>query len=343
MEVSLAKLAKLVEGDASGDLKKKIRGVAPFDEAAGDDITLAAKASYLKRINTTDAGAVIVPMDFQASSKCIVRVENPQLAFAKVLNFFHPPSKREVGINNNACIGSRPVSGKDASIGPFVVIRDNVTMGDRVTLHSGVVIGDDVVIGNDVEIHPNVTILERCRIGNRVTINAGTVIGSEGFGFAPDGEQYYKIPQTGIVQIDDDVEIGACNTIDRATFGKTWIQSGVKTDNLVMIAHNVTVGENTILVSQVGISGSTTIGKHAILAGQAGVSGHLTIGDNVIIGPQAGIAKSIPDGEVVSGSPEMPHRLWLRVHSIIPRLPELKKKLFDVEKRLRKMEDKQDV
>jgi UDP-3-O-[3-hydroxymyristoyl] glucosamine N-acyltransferase len=343
MEVSLAKLAKLVGGEVVGDLKKKIRGVAPFDDAAGDDITLAGKVSYLKRINTTDAGAVIVPMDFQESSKSIVRVENPRLAFAKILNLFHPPSKREVGINTNACIGGRFVCGKDVSIGSFVVIRDNVTMGDRVTLHPGVVIGDDVVIGNDVEIHPNVTVLERCRIGNRVTINAGTVIGSEGFGFVPDGEKYYKMPQTGIVQIDDDVEIGACNTIDRATFGKTWIQSGVKTDNLVMIAHNVTVGERTILVSQVGISGSTTIGKHAILAGQAGVLGHLTIGDNVVITAQSGIARSIPDGEVVSGSPEMPHRLWLRVQRILPKLPELKKKLMEVEKRLRKMEEKQDI
>jgi UDP-3-O-[3-hydroxymyristoyl] glucosamine N-acyltransferase len=324
-------------------LKKKIRGVAPFDDAAADDITLAGKASYLKRINTTDAGAVIVPMNFQGSSKRIVRVENPQLAFAKVLNLFHPPSQREVGINTNACIGKHFVCGKDISIGPFVVIRDNVTLGDRVTLHSGVVIGDDVVIGSDVEIHPNVTILERCRIGNRVTINAGTVIGSEGFGFVPDGEKYYKMPQTGIVQIDDDVEIGACNTIDRATFGKTWIKSGVKTDNLVMIAHNVTVGENTILISQVGISGSTTIGKHAVLAGQAGIIGHLTIGDNVVITAQSGIAKSVPDGEVVSGSPEMPHRLWLRVQRILPKLPELKKKLMEVEKRLRKMEEKQDI
>ncbi|MFC1811264.1 UDP-3-O-(3-hydroxymyristoyl)glucosamine N-acyltransferase [Thermodesulfobacteriota bacterium] len=343
MEVSLAKLAKLVGGEVTGDLKKKIRGVAPFDDAAGDDITLAGKVSYLKRIDTTDAGAVIVPMDFQGSSKNIVRVENPQLAFARALNLFHPPSKREVGINKNAHIGHRFACGKDISIAPFVVIRDNVAMGDRVTLHPGVVIGDDVVIGNDVEIYPNVTILDRCRIGNRVTINAGTVIGSDGFGFAPDGEKYYKIPQTGIVQIDDDVEIGACNTIDRATFGKTWIKSGTKTDNLVMIGHNVTVGENTILISQVGISGSTTIGRNAVLAGQAGLSGHLTIGDNVVIGPKAGVVKSIPDGEVVSGSPEMPHRLWLRVHRIIPRLPELKKRLLEVEKRLRKMEEKQDI
>ena len=158
--------------------------------------------------------------------------------------------------------------------------------------------------------------------------------------FAPDGEKYYKIPQTGIVQIDDDVEIGAGNTIDRATFGKTWIRRGVKTDNLIHIAHNVTIGENSVLVAQVGISGSVTIGKHAILAGQAGVSGHLTIGDDVTIGPQAGVTASVPDGEIVSGSPEMPHRLWLRVQRIICRLPELKKKLSEIEKRLNKVEEK---
>jgi UDP-3-O-[3-hydroxymyristoyl] glucosamine N-acyltransferase len=171
-----------------------------------------------------------------------------------------------------------------------------------------------------------------------VIIHAGTVIGSDGFGFAPDGKKYYKIPHIGRVQIDDDVEIGAGNTIDRATFGKTWIKSGVKTDNLVHIAHNVTVGENSILVAQVGISGSVTIGKNAILAGQAGVVGHLNIGDNVTIGAQAGVAQSVSGDEIVSGSPAIPHRLWLRVQKILPRLPDLKKKLQEIEKRLDKIE-----
>ena len=191
-----------------------------------------------------------------------------------------------------------------------------------------------------MEIFPNVTILERCRIGNRVTIQSGTVIGADGFGYTPDGSRYHKIPHLGIVQIDDDVEIGACNTIDRARFGRTWICRGVKTDNLVHVAHNVTVGEDTVLVAQVGISGSVTIGRHAILAGQAGVSGHLEIGDNAIIGPQAGIAKSISKGQIVSGSPEMPHRLWLRVQRIIPQLPEMKKKIAALEARLQTLKDR---
>jgi UDP-3-O-[3-hydroxymyristoyl] glucosamine N-acyltransferase len=202
-----------------------------------------------------------------------------------------------------------------------------------------VVIEADVVLGDDVEIYPNVTIRERCRIGSRVTIHPGTVIGGDGFGFSPDGKRYHKIPHTGIVQIDDDVEIGALNAIDRGTFGRTWIQRGVKTDNLVHVAHNVTVGEDTLLVAQVGIAGSATIGRHAILAGQAGVTGHLTIGDNAVVGPQAGIARSVPEGEVVSGSPEMPHKQWLRVQRILPGLPEIKKQISELEKRISKVEE----
>jgi UDP-3-O-[3-hydroxymyristoyl] glucosamine N-acyltransferase len=338
MELSLARIAEVVNGEIKGDKNKTIYGVAPFDDAAGNEITFAGNAKFLKKIDETDAGAVIVPRDFQSSTKNIIQVDNPQLAFAILLKLFYPPLKPEAGINSSSYIGKNFLCGWEASIAPFAVIGNNVTVGHRIVLHPNVVIGDNVVIGNDVQIYPNVTILERCRIGNRVTIHAGTVIGSDGFGYAPDGKKYYKIPHTGIVQIDDDVEIGAGNTIDRATFGKTWIKSGVKTDNLVHIAHNVIVGENSVLVAQVGISGSVTIGKNAILAGQAGVVGHLNIGDNVTIGAQAGVAKSVPGDEIVSGSPAIPHGLWLRVQKILPRLPELKKKLEEIEKRLKKIE-----
>ena len=205
-------------------------------------------------------------------------------------------------------------------------------------------IGDGVSIGDEVVIHPNVTILNGCRIGNRVTIHPGTVVGSDGYGFVPDSGRYHKIPQLGIVQIDDDVEIGACNTIDRATFGRTWIQRGVKTDNLVHIAHNVIVGEDSLIVAQVGIAGSTKIGHHAIIAGQAGISGHLTIGSHVTVGPMTGVGKSVSDGEVVSsGSPSMPHKTWLRVQRIIPALPEMKKKIAALEKQLTDLEKRIDA
>ena len=193
-------------------------------------------------------------------------------------------------------------------------------------------------MGDDVCLHANVTIMNGCRIGHRVTIQAGSVIGSDGFGYAPDGERYVKIPHTGIVQIDDDVEIGANNTIDRGTFGRTHIQRGVKTDNLVHIAHNVVIGPDSILVAQVGISGSATLGRHVVLAGQVGVTGHLHIGDNVMAGGKTGISKSVPDGQVISGAPEMPHKLWLRVQRIIPRLPDIRKKVKSLERRVQRLE-----
>lgn len=339
MELSLIKITEIVEGELRGNTGKKIRGAASFEEANHDEITFAGNAKFLKRIDETSAGAVIVPRDFQTATKNLVKVDNPKLSFIKVLNLFHPASKPEPGISSSAYIGKKFNCGKDVFIAPFVVIGDNVFLGNRVFVHPNVVIGDNVSMGDDVLIYPNVTILERCIIGNRVTIHAGTVIGSDGFGFSPEGGTYYKIPHTGIVQIDDDVEIGAGNTIDRATFGKTRICRGVKTDNLVQIGHNVTVGENTILVAQVGISGSVTIGKNAILAGQAGIAGHLNIGDNAIVGPKAGVAKSVPEGQVVSGVVAMPHKLWLRVQNVLPKLPEFIKKVSKIEKRLNKIEE----
>ena len=338
MEISLVSISEFIGGEIIGDVNKIIRGVAPFEEATVHDITYAGSATYLKKINDSNAGAVIVPMNFESSDKNIIKADNPRVAFAKVVNFFHPKSAPEPGQSKSAHIGKKFSCGENASIGPYVVIGDNVTVGDNVKLHPHVFLGNDVHIGDDVEIFPNVTVQERCNIGSRVIIHSGTVIGSDGFGFAPDGISYCKIPQVGIVQIDDDVEIGAGNTIDRATFGRTWIQKGVKTDNLVHIAHNVTVGENTLLVAQVGIAGSVNIGKHSILAGQVGVIDHLTIGDNVTIGPQAGIVKSVPNGEALSGFvPAMPHRLFLKVQSIILKLPELKKKVDAIEKKIEKI------
>jgi len=203
--------------------------------------------------------------------------------------------------------------------------------------------GDSVRLGDDVEIHPNVSILRACIIGNRVIIHAGTVIGSDGFGYAAEANHHIKRPHFGIVQIDDDVEIGANNAIDRGTFDKTWIKQGVKTDNLVHIAHNVTIGENTLIVAQAGIAGSVTIGSNVILAGQSGISQHLAVGNNAIVGPQAGIVKSVKDGEIVSGTPGMPHRLWLKVQRILPRLPEIKQSIKKIDKRLAALESQRET
>ncbi len=338
MELTVQKIAELVSGEVVGDGDFIIRGVSPFDDAGPDDITFAASARYKKRLEETRAAAVIVSLEILESKKILVCVENPTLALAKVSTLFHPVHRPVIGVSQDARVGKNFRCGIDVSIYPGVFIGDDVTLGDRVTIHPGVVIDNRVIVGDDVVLHPNVCILERCEIGDRVIIHAGSVIGSDGFGFAPDKGRYHKIPQAGIVRIDDDVEIGACNTIDRATFGRTWIKRGVKTDNLVHIAHNVVVGEDTVLVAQVGIAGSVRIGNHAILAGQAAVAQHVTIGNRVTVGGQSGVAKSVPDDQIVSGTPEMPHRLWLKVSNIIPKLPDMKKKIRELEKRIERLE-----
>ena len=309
--------------------------------AGSRDVTVAGNAKFIKKIDGCNAAAIIVPPNIQAAGRNLIQVQNPMVAFAKVLQFFHPPVQPPPGIHPRAEIGRDFKHGRGVSIGPMAVIGDRVCLGQRVWLHPGVVIGDDVVIGSDVVIYPNVTIRDGTVIGSRVTIHSGTVIGSDGFGYAPDGTSYHKLPHLGIVQIDDDVEIGANNAIDRGTFGKTHIGRGVKTDNLVHVAHNVTIGDNTVLVAQVGISGSVTVGKNAILAGQAGIAGHLTIGDHATVGPQTGVGKSVPAGEIVSGGiPEMPHRLWLRVVRTFPKLPEINKRLSGLEKLVKHLQEK---
>jgi UDP-3-O-[3-hydroxymyristoyl] glucosamine N-acyltransferase len=334
MELSLLQIAREIDGQVVGDENKMISGAAGFESAGKDHITYAGSPGYLNRINETRAGAVLVPRGFDNAAINLVVVENPRVAFTRISEIFYPRSKPAAGIHSSCCIGENFIHGTEVSIGPFVVVGKDVIVGCRVVLHPHVVIGDGVCIGNDVEIFPNVTVLQRCVIGDRVIIHSGSVIGSDGFGFEPCGEKYIKIHHTGIVQIDNDVEIGACNTIDRGTNGKTWIKDGVKTDNLVHIGHNVMVGENTIIVAQVGVSGSVIIGKHVVLAGQAGIAGHLVIDDNAVVGPKAGIVKSVSAGDVLSGTPGMPHKLWLRVHRVLPMLPDLKKRIEKLEKRL---------
>ena len=338
LTISLAEIARLVQGKIRGDDQLEIRGVAPFEEASPKDISLAADAKYLNRIGESEAGALIVPMTCDAADGNMVLVENPRAAFAKIMACFYPQAKPGDSVSDKANIGEHLSVGQDVQIGPFVSIGNHVSIGNRVAIHPGAVLGDGVTVGNDVVIEPNVVIMERCRIGNRVVIHAGTVIGTDGFGFAQEGERHLKIPQTGNVVIGDDVEIGANNTIDRATFGSTRIGNGVKTDNLVHVAHNVIVGDHTLLIAQVGIAGSVTIGKHVILAGQVGVAPHVVIGDHVMVGPQSGIAKSIPDNQVVTGTPGMPHKHFLKVQRIIQSLPDLRKRILHLEKKLKKPE-----
>ena len=343
MEFSLKRIAAHIGGQIQGDDSKIICGVAPFETADADQITFADGAKFIKRLQESRAGAVIVPPNVKGDGFTLVQVDNPKVAFIRVIELFHPAAVPYEGISNQAIIGEGVNIGQNTVIAPMVYIGNNVRIGDRSIIHPGVVIRDEVTIGHDVVLHPNVSILDRCRVGNRVMIHSGTVIGSDGFGFAPEGETYKKIPHLGFVQIDDDVEIGAVNTIDRGSFGMTWIQKGVKTDNLVHIAHNVTIGKNTLVVAQVGIAGSTSIGHHVILAGQAGIAGHLTIGDNSIIGPMTGVGKSVESGQILSGGlTPLPHRKWLRMQRVIPELPELKKRIAALEKQIEQLSGEED-
>jgi len=340
MAITLKDIAAEVHGELSGDSETRITGAAPFEEAGPGDITFAEGRKFLKRLGDTHAGAVLVPKDAPEAEVGLIRVDQPKVAFAKILKLLYPLPVPPPEVHATAHLGDNVSLGEDVFIGPTVSVGNNATLGDRVQLHAGAVIGQDVHIGRDTIIHPNVTVLDHCRIGRRVLIKAGTVIGSDGFGFVHDGQVYHKIRHLGIVQIDDDVEIGAGNTIDRATFGKTWIQQGVKTDNLVHIAHNCIVGKNSVIVAGAMMAGSVTVGENVIIAGQAAIAQHLTIGDNAIVGPRAGISKSVPPGEVHSGNPQTPHMVWLKNQRLIPRLPELKKQVADMERRLKRLERK---
>ena len=345
MDIPLLKIAELVNGEIIGDVKKNIKGISSFDDAGSDEITFAGSPDYLNKVEDIVAGAVIISCNadkkiIENTRKNLVLVENPQTAFMSIVPLFSPPAKAIKVIDSSVNVGKAFTFGDDLSIGASVVIGDNVSMGDRVEIMPGSVISNNVTIGDDVKIYPNVTILRGTKLGNRVIIHSGTVIGSDGFGFTNKNGKHIKIMHVGIVQIDNDVEIGAGNTIDRGTFGKTWIKNGVKTDNQVHIAHNVTVGENTLLVAQVGIAGSTFIGNNVIIAGQAGVSGHLRIEDGAIVGPAAGIVRHVLKGSIISGTPGIPHKLWLRVQSILPKLPDIRKKVLDLEKRIKSIENK---
>ena len=338
MKLSLKKIASLVGGNVIGNDSFIIEGINSLDAAVQGEISFFADRKYKESLGKTKASAIIVSEENLLFKGPQVVVSNPALAYARVASIFVPPVPRYPGISEQAVLHDSTRIGKDVSIYPLVYVGEEALIGDNVIMFPGVFIGDRVKIGNGTIIYPNVTILHDCQIGKNVIINAGTVIGSDGFGFVRDGPVSVKIPQIGMVQIDDDVEIGANSCIDRAASGKTWIKRGVKTDNFVHVAHNVIIGEDTIVVAQVAISGSVHIGRQVIIGGQVAISDHVEIGDRVMIGSQSGVPKSIPSGEVVSGTPAMPHRLWLKTSGIIRRLPEFNEHLRHLEKRVAELE-----
>ena len=345
MKLTVTEIAKKIDAKVIGNSDFFIEGVSSFEDSTFCDITFAGDAKFLNNLTQTKARAVIIPDSHSphgnyCKDKIFLQVKNPKIAFFEIVSIFYPQKKINSGIHSNADIGLNVKIGKNCIIQSSVFIGDNVNIGDNVHIMPGVYIGDDVAVGDNTLVKPNVTIMEKSIIGEQVIIHSGTTIGSDGFGFAQSHEIHKKIPHTGYVQIGNDVEIGAGNTIDRGTLGTTTIGNGVKTDNLVHIAHNVKIGDNTLIVAQVGIAGSSKIGKNVIIAGKAGISGHIKIGDGSIIGPYAGVHSDVPENEIVSGIPHMPHKRWRKVVSIISRLPEMRKNLFSFEKRLKVLEKK---
>ncbi len=342
---SIGEIAGIIGATIVGNHEKIVHHVSSFEDANEDDITFASDSKFLNVLDKTNAGIIIVPNTIAIDHKhkhrqALLLCSDPKRSFFKIVQLFHPSKKRKLGIHSNVITGKNLKAGQNHFIGANAGIGDNVCIGNNAQILPGVFIGDDVVIGDNVVIKPNVTILEKTIIGNSVLIHSGTTIGSDGFGFVQNAEQHEKLIHTGYVHIFDDVEIGANCTIDRGTLGKTIIGNGVKIDNLVHLAHNVKIGDNTLIVAQVGIAGSTTVEDNVIIAGKAGITGHITIGANSIIGPYAGVHSNVGKNEVVSGIPQMPHTRWRKMVSVMSRLPEMRKRLFLFEKRLKKIEKK---
>jgi UDP-3-O-[3-hydroxymyristoyl] glucosamine N-acyltransferase len=340
-KTSLAVLADLVGAVVSGDSSALISGVAPLDEAGPEQISFLANPKFQSKFANSRAGAIIVPPSYQGATKTsLLLVENPYLAFAKILNFFVSVPHVGQGILPGAHVHPLAIIGENVTVSPGCVVCAGAKIGKGVYLHPNVVIGANTVIGDDCLLYANVTVREHCVLGERVIIQPGAVIGSDGYGFAPDGQTYFKIPQVGNVVIEDDVEIGACSCIDRGTMGATRIGRGVKIDNLVQVAHNVCVGEDTLLVSQVGIAGSAVIGKHCIFGGQSAIAGHIKVGDNVTLAARGGIPNNVEDNQSLAGAPAMPHREWLKAAMTMAHLPEMRRELNRLRQQIKQLEIK---
>ncbi|MBI1806462.1 MAG: UDP-3-O-(3-hydroxymyristoyl)glucosamine N-acyltransferase [Ignavibacteria bacterium] len=346
----VTEIARLVKGEISGtgDPNAEIERVAKIEEAGPGDITFLANVKYKKYLITTSATAVLVALDTHNNELAgrktpitLIRVSDPYNSFLRLIDHFHPPPTPLVaGTHPTAVVAQSATIGDGAAIGAYVVIGERCIVGQRTSIYHNTVIGDDAKIGIDTLLYANVTVRENCKIGDRVVVHSGAVIGSDGFGFAPkeDGT-YEKIPQRGIVVIENDVEIGANCAIDRATIGETRIKCGVKLDNLIHIAHNVVIGEHTVIAAQTGISGSTKVGNHCALGGQVGLTGHIQLADNTTIGAQSGVPKSITEpGKTYMGYPAREiHESW-KIDAAARQLPELLYEFRALKKRVEALE-----
>ncbi|HJR75863.1 MAG TPA: UDP-3-O-(3-hydroxymyristoyl)glucosamine N-acyltransferase [Nitrospiraceae bacterium] len=338
--VSLRAIQELLGAKLLGNPDTVITGLSSLEWAEAGDLTFLASPRFLKAALSSRAGALIAAKAVPELRCPQLLVDHPAYAFTRVAQEFFVPPYRARGVAADLVRGEQVSIGSDASIWPRVTLGDRVSIGARVTLFPGVFVGDDSVIGDDSTLYANVVVREGCILGARVIVHSGTVIGSDGFGYVQYGGRHHKIPQLGGVVIEDDVELGANVTVDRATFGQTRIKQGTKIDNLVQVAHNVTVGEHNILVAQVGIAGSTTLGQYVMVGGQAGLADHLQIGDHVMIAAKSGVTRNLEGNQIVSGAPVMPHATFLKAQAVIPQLPELRQRVRDLEERLQAVERK---
>jgi len=333
---TVQQLADLVAGEVEGDTARHVSGVAPVDRAGPDDLTFVVNERYARQLESAGVGACLVPPSVQLEANGItyIRVENPELAFGVLLGVFHPENRPEPGVHSTVIIGRRTRIDAAVWIGPYVTIDDNSVIGSGTQIWPHTHIGAGVRIGRDCRVGPGCTILNDVQVGDRVRLHTGVRLGVDGFGYATRAEGLMRIPQVGRCTIGDDVEIGANCTVDRGALGDTEIGRGTKIDNLVHIAHNVKIGEDCIIVAQVGVAGSVSVGDGVQLGGQSGIAGHLTIGSGARIGGQAGVIGDVPAGAVYSGYPARPHRQSLRASAGTLRLPEFLRRLRDLERRL---------
>jgi UDP-3-O-[3-hydroxymyristoyl] glucosamine N-acyltransferase len=311
----------------------EVSGIAGVDEAGPGQVTFLSNPKYARQARETKASAIIAKQPIPGAACAFLLTPDPYFASACAVELFHPTVRHAPGVSMQASVHPTAVLGKDVHVGAFASVEEGAVVGDRVTLYPGAYVGKGAVVGEESILYPRVTLYEGVRVGKRAILHAGCVIGSDGFGFAPTPQGYRKIPQVGTVEIGDDVEIGANTTIDRAALGVTRIGSGTKLDNLIQVGHNVEIGRDTVIAAQVGIAGSCRIGSRVMIGGQSGLAGHLEVGDGVMLGAKTGVAVSLSSKEnrAWSGVPAMPHRTWLKMVTLLPRLPELFRRVTRLE------------
>lgn len=337
MEFSAKQIAQFVQGVIEGDENATVNTFAKIEDGKPGAISFLSNPKYTHYIYDTESSIVLVDksVELEKPTKAtLIKVDNAYECVAKLLQLYESMKPKKTGIDSLAFISPSAKIGENVYIGAFAYIGDNVVIGDGCQIYPNVVICENAKVGNDCLFYPNVTIYHDCHVGNRVTLHAGSVVGSDGFGFAPSENGYDKIPQIGIVTIEDDVEIGANTCIDRSTMGSTYVRKGVKLDNLVQIAHNVEIGENTVMSAQVGIAGSTKVGSWCMFGGQVGLAGHITIGDRTLLGAQSGVPGNLKGNEELIGTPPMPLRQYFKSQAIFRRLPDMYKDLNDLKKEM---------